>query len=168
MDKPLVLKTNAEPTYFNKEAAIGFLLFPVVGTIAGAIIGKNRMENERAVGKVIKEPSMFNKDMLLGTLLGGLAGSILFKGLLIAAAATASPALVTAAFGAALISPLIGAYAGGGLGKEAMQQEMVMAQIQQREITPARTRDYDAGINYSQDHAKTLDKQRAQAQEISR
>jgi hypothetical protein len=48
---------------------IGTLLFPIVGTVIGAYMGKNRMEHEREHGKEITDPTIFNKDMILGGLL---------------------------------------------------------------------------------------------------
>lgn len=77
MAEALVLKKNDSPTYFNKEALIGTLLFPVVGTVIGAMIGKSRMEEEAKNGKVVTDkPSFWNKDTLLGGLVGNLVGCI--------------------------------------------------------------------------------------------
>ena len=70
MSEALVLKKTDAPSYFNKEALIGTLLVPGLGTIIGAMIGKSRMERERYEGKPVGEPDFWNKDTLIGALLG--------------------------------------------------------------------------------------------------
>jgi hypothetical protein len=152
MSEPLVLKVHDEPTYFNKEAAIGLLLFPPLGAVVGAFIGKERMEKEKAQGRIIKEPSDWNKDTLLGGLIGAeigavvgyvAAGAILAAGVLTAnpGALIAGSELVAmngamalsalAAFaGSTLIGVGIGSWIGGDIGKESMQQDKIKAEIE--------------------------------------
>ena len=71
MAQQLTLKVNDEPTYFNKEMAIGTVIAPVIGTLIGGYIGKRRMEKEKTEGRITTdEPSAWNKDTLLGAGLG--------------------------------------------------------------------------------------------------
>ncbi len=129
MTQPLILRTNEEPTFFNKEAAIGFIAPVPFGTIVGAVIGKKRMEREQANGKLVGEPSTFNKDALLGGLLGWMVGG----GVAALALTSTAPAAIAIAVTAALGSTALGATIGGKQGKETQEKEYALAVAQQRE-----------------------------------
>lgn len=112
----LRLPIKDEPTYLNKEAAIGFLLFNIPGAILGGLLGKERMQRESRDGRLASEPTIWNKDMALGAaagvflmsagaLVGALAAG--FGGFFLGAAATV----------------IVGAVIGGNYGKNRMAEE---------------------------------------------
>lgn len=119
MAEALTLKTNEEPTIFNKEMAIGTFIEPGLGTIVGGIIGKKRMEREQTHGRQIDTPSYLNKDALLGCMVGGVIGAIAGLGIL------------SVPFG--LIGASIGVVIGGARGKHTQEKEYAQAVEQQRE-----------------------------------
>lgn len=137
---PLVLKVTDEPTYFNKEAAIGLpILFPI-GLIVGAMMGKDRMEKERVNGRVIEEPTVFNKDMMLGGVIGSIgAAAVTVIGLAIAVFAgsmTGPAALAVVGIASSVASAMgmvTGGMIGGDYGKESMQQDYIQASLQAQE-----------------------------------
>ncbi len=57
-----------KPTFFNIEAAIGTGIWPGVGTVIGAFMGKGRMEREAQYGKIVDKPTFFNKGFFAGLL----------------------------------------------------------------------------------------------------
>ena len=73
--------STEEPTYFNKEAALGalagaLLTIPfsgfgaIAGASVGALFGKRRIEHENLEGKLITPPSFWNFKTAVGTLAG--------------------------------------------------------------------------------------------------
>lgn len=143
MAQELILKTKDEPTFWNKEAAIGLLVAFPVGGIIGGFIGKNRMEKEKKAGKVVSDESSFwNKDTLLGGLIGNVGGAI--AGGIIAAVALIGMAytgqvptnamadlVLTAGAGLAGMAGLAGgAYWGGNAGIERQKTEFEEAKSQ--------------------------------------
>lgn len=74
--KPLILKTDEKPTFFNKEAAIGFFIDPILGTSVDGVVGRERMKQEQVFGKVVSKPSIFNKSAILGGLIGSSLAAI--------------------------------------------------------------------------------------------
>lgn len=190
MSEPLILKKNETPTYFNKEAAIGFFIGGgPIGALVGGFMGKSRMESEAITGKVIKEPSFWNVDTLLGGLiglnLGVIAGAITHVALAAAAVATAAPTLTTAAMISATPLALVGlaaiplmgaagaalgAYLGGESGMEEMKQEQLQAIAQQTSRAQSYGRAPQQQVEYnhevSQDHAKKLQEDRARTTQI--
>jgi hypothetical protein len=161
MDKPLVLRTETAPTYFNKEAAVGLFIFPPVGALVGAYLGKKRMESEAVAGKVVGEPSAFNIDTLLGFLVGCSVGMVAASMIETVALAAVAPALLPVAALALVAVPVLGLIIGANAGKERMKCEYLQAEIQQAEEkiqTPAPT--LQNQLNYSQDHAKKIEAQR--------
>lgn len=71
-----LVPTKAEPTYWNKDAALGFLLgFGIPGALIGGYIGHNRMEEEAVRGKVVSKPSFWNKDTVIGWIVGSYLGA---------------------------------------------------------------------------------------------
>lgn len=146
MGERLVLKTNEKPSYFNKDTALGallgttFLPIPIIGTIAGAVvggrIGKRRMEDDLLNGKVVEKGSFWNKDTAIGSMLG-MIGSVLVAGAGLVAAsffmdpltaiAAVNPVLATAAIGGSML----GGFLGGMSGKAEADKEFEQAKIQQ-------------------------------------
>ncbi len=122
MKEPLILKTDEQPTIFNKEMVIGTLIAPGLGTIVGGYIGKQRMEREAISGKIMDKPSLANKDALLGWLAGGLVGGIAALVL-----ATTAPALALVAM---IATPVVGAVIGARRGKETQGIEYAQALAQ--------------------------------------
>lgn len=119
----LRLPIKDEPTYLNKEAAIGFLagsFVPAVGNVGGliigALIGKSRMEREARDGRIAYEPTIWNKDMALGAGIGvflTVAGAVL-GGIVLGVGG--------AIFGAAA-TVVAGALIGGVYGKNRMAED---------------------------------------------
>lgn len=127
----LLLKTNEEPTFWNKEAAIGFFLGNFLGGLIGGLIGKERMKKEKILGKPVSDnPSFWNKDTLLGGLIGSALGGIATAAIwLFALQATAIP--VAASF-IPLAGMLVGGYVGGKSGQEDERKEYFHAKAQQQ------------------------------------
>ena len=135
-----VVPATEEPTAWNKSAAVGAiaggLVFPVVGHIAGAVIGgqmqKEKMQKELASGHVVEEPTALNKDAIIGGFIGSIAGGLLGAAVFFgAAAATGGVVPVVALLAATALSvggTILGAMQGGKQGKEAMEQEYAAAQ----------------------------------------
>lgn len=183
-NQPLRLNVTEKPTYWNKEAAIGTLLAFPIGTVIGAIIGKDRMQHELDHGKEIKEPTAFNKDMVIGGLLApivtGIAGFALsaIAGI-ITLAVTSNPiaaATVTTSgnllSGVALLGSIpIGGYLWGMDGKETMQKEkdQAISQLQNfamsQHFSKAQAQDMAPEIEQTQgkNFAAALESERAQA-----
>ena len=166
----LTLKVNDQPTWLNKEMAIGTLLFPIVGTLIGGYIGKERMERELKEGRPVSaSPSFWNKDTLLGASIGYALTGLIFMATTITAvagtAATGSPVvggLGALAMSASLVVPtILGAYLGGKHGQnrqvaeyaEATQQTIVqgLSQTMSPEIAQA--------VEYRMTHDKQWGKQ---------
>jgi hypothetical protein len=170
MAEALVLKKNESPTYFNKEALIGTLLAPGIGTIIGAMIGKSRMEEEAVNGKVVTDkPSFWNKDALLGGLLGDLVGAAIFVAVV---GITAVSALVTGApvvLGAGAIaaglgwaaSVAAGVYLGGKSGEVSEKKQFDQAKQQTIVYHISQTVSPEVGkaVEYSMQHNKEWGKQ---------
>jgi fluoride ion exporter CrcB/FEX len=120
----VTLKVNETPTIFNKEMAIGFLLFNVVGALVGGFIGKERMAREAQEGRRLDAPSFWNKEAALGGLLGahlGVAAAFI-------AASLATPIFATAIAAAAVAGAgLIGLAIGGSWGKRQQERECALA-----------------------------------------
>jgi len=133
MPQSLILKSHAEPSFFNKEALIGFLIVPPLGGIIGALIGKNRMETEKQHGKAVNAtPSFWNKDTLLGGLIGlELAGFVAIATGAFATVASASlPVGLIAGVVGMIAAPIIGAYIGGKHGEKVQAAEFEQAKQQ--------------------------------------
>ncbi len=135
MAQELKLKVTDEPTYFNKEMAIGTLLVPVIGTIIGGYLGKRRMEKEKAEGRTTSdEASAWNKDTLLGAAIGRVAGAILGAGLGLITTVALGP---VAGLAVHIASEIAGIAIGGSIGsKEGIRRQdsdFVQAQHQQSE-----------------------------------
>ena len=117
---PYIIPTNENPTFWNKDNALGALIGTFVagpfGLIAGGAIGgflgKSKMENELETGKVIKEPTFWNKDAAIGAMLGVLAGGLLVGGVALIggllAVHTLSLIPIVAVYAASVILPLAG------------------------------------------------------------
>ena len=126
MTQTLKLKVIDEPTMFNKEMAIGTLIFPVVGTLIGGWIGKNRMARELREGReVTDKPSFWTKDTLVGGLLGGLLVEVLSFALV-------GVAPIGEVIGALswIGGTVAGAYIGGNTGKSRQTADFEQAKQQ--------------------------------------
>lgn len=171
MAETLVLKKNESPTYFNKEALIGTLLAPGLGTIIGAMIGKSRMESEATSGKVVTDkPSFWNKDALLGGLLGDLVGAgiiiaVVGIGAVSSIVAGAAPVVLGATAVAAGLgwaaSVAAGVYLGGKSGEASQKKEFEEAKQQtivdhiSHKVSP----EVGKAVEYSMQHNKEWGKQ---------
>jgi len=166
----LKLKTNAEPTIFNKEMVIGTLIAPVIGTIIGGYIGKSRMKDEMEHGKTVSEnPSFWNKDTLIGGLAGNFVAYIGVKVALAAitlAALTPIPALLAlaAVSAAAVGSIVVGAYIGGKAGESRLKAEYEEAKKQTivEHIGRTTSPEIAKAVEYSMEHNKEWGKQVAE------
>ncbi|MGO9108342.1 MAG: hypothetical protein ACLP9L_03835 [Thermoguttaceae bacterium] len=128
MPGQLTLRVNETPTIFNKEMAIGFLLFNVPGALIGGFMGKERMASEAREGRQLGTPSFWNKDAAIGGLLGlhlGVAAAFIAASLATPLFATAIAAVAVAGAG------LIGLTIGGSWGKHWQKQEYAQA-VQER------------------------------------
>ena len=89
MAETLTLKTNHQPSFFNRDMVLGALIggpllafvpLPAAGLLIGGALGgwlgKRREENENLHGKKVGEPTFWNKKALIGGLLGWLGSSI--------------------------------------------------------------------------------------------
>jgi len=157
MTQELRLKTNAEPTIFNKEMVIGTLIFPIVGTFIGGWIGKNRMAREQREGRPVSAtPSFWNKD----TLLGGLLGSYLVMGVSFALDITGPVGQVLGAI-VSLAGVVAGAYIGGKHGEKRMEREYEQARQQQvvQQISQNVSPEMAQAVEYRMAHDKQWAKQ---------
>lgn len=195
MAQELTLKTNKEPSWFNKEMAIGALIgiaspvgLGIVGlaTLAGAaiggVIGKNRMEKEKVEGKTVSDkPSFWNKDSAIGGLLGYMGGaigagftlvsSLIGAGVAVEAGMTAGALIAAAATGALVAAGVV--WAGsialgtfiGGRRGQKVEREE-FAQAAAQQSQVFRQPGYS--MQYSTGHAAQLEQQLAQSQEKTR
>lgn len=145
MSATLTLKTNAAPTYFNKEAAIGTLAgfigggllnIPLTmmtgipglgsaiailgGAAVGGSVGKSRMEHELAHGKEVGEPTRWNKDAAIGGMLGWLGGAVAALGVLLVgglgSVITSGATAMPEVAGVGLLATAVGALASPFIG----------------------------------------------------
>jgi hypothetical protein len=180
MAEELRLKTNQNPSIFNRDMGLGAMIalaMPMglflapVGAIVGGFYGKNRIEKENTVGKVIRQPSILNKDTLIGALTGKFVGSIVgiiigtgilaAKGVVLTAAGMAAPAAIpivatvgVLTFGIMAGFIALGAVVGGKAGKERMGHEYADAVSQHAaEMSASKVPALDMGL--SQEPAKS-------------
>ena len=153
MANALLLKTDQNPSYFNKELVIGTLLFPVVGTVIGAIIGKRRIERESTVGKLVTEQhETLNKDTIIGALLGGALGSGVMS--MLALTGPVGALIGLAAFAG-------GAIFGGMVGNKfderqhAAEWEMAKHQTIVRNISASVSPEMGSAVEYALSHNKS-------------
>ena len=184
MGDELVLNTHRNPTYFNKEMAIGAFLVPlfgggvislVGGAVLGGLIGKQRIEREALAGKHIDEQhNWLNKDMLLGALIGHAIGRALVFGALAMQIATSGIGTATSlATTMAIVTPLmpaaafmvlaasaIGAFIGNKLDERHHAAEVAQAKQQTIVRHVSRTVSPEAGqaMEYALDHQKDWSK----------
>jgi uncharacterized protein YcfJ len=152
MAEELRLRVTDQPTWFNKEMAIGTLIFPIVGTLIGGYIGKNRMQKELVEGRrVSSEPSFWNKDTLLFGLLGGTVTSMLTFGL-----AVSGPGGLIAAAAMELGGMAVAGYFGGKAGEKRQVQDFqeakkqhIVGQVSQN-ISP----EIAEAVGYTMEHKK--------------
>jgi len=146
----LTLPTNERPTFWNKDALLGFLIFFIPGMLIGGFIGKHRMERDLVQGKEVKPPHLFNKDAAIGALLGltlvsCLAFTIPFSALFISSA----------------IAAVAGGFIGGKHGEQQMAKEYAAAQqfAQQKNmsqgVSPVRANQIAPGSPDLHDMART-------------
>src|SRR5437763_1367640 len=96
MADALRLKTNHNPSIFNKDMFLGGLLGSliapgwgaIVGGAIGGLFGKNRQEKENREGKLVSEPSFWNKDTLIGGIVGNAIGAVAGLAILVAGGAS--------------------------------------------------------------------------------
>ena len=173
MSEALILKKTDAPTYFNKEALIGTLLVPGLGTIIGAMVGKSRMEDEAKSGKVVTDQTSFwNKDALMGGLLGDLVGGAIFASVVGIGAITAVLTGVPVVFGAGAVaaglgwaaSVAVGTYLGGKSGEASQKAEFEEAKQQTivEHLSHTVSPEVGKAVEYSMQHNKEWGKQVAQ------
>lgn len=153
------LMVNDEPTIWNKEMAIGTLLLPIIGTVIGGYIGKNRMRQEKAEGRTVtNEPSGWNKDTLLGGLIGTSVGGVVGSILAAVAIGTFGPAGAIAAHGVGLLAGMIvGGSIGAKFGKDRQLHDYEQSVEQDRQHTikeamgrsPSRDHSHGKGKDYA-------------------
>lgn len=114
--KAYIVPSNEEPTFFNREMALGTYIFPVVGTIIGGFIGKSRMESEQATGILVKPPSRMNITALNGFLYGSMVSAFVSMAVL----TIGGPAAVLGAIGILIGGTALAAFAGGSYQKDKM------------------------------------------------
>jgi len=180
MADELILETHQKPNYFNKEAIIGALLLPLfgggaislaIGALAGAFVGKKRMEHEAHDGKHVSENhSWLNKETLLGALTGHLVGkavaiSALFvnfstmvaTGTSLTAAMAATAPLALPAMLMVLGSSLIGGYIGNKLDERhhAAEYEQAKTQAIVRHMSETVSPEAGKAMEYAMEHQKS-------------
>lgn len=138
--------------------------------VVGGLIGRARQNHENMHGKPVSEPSVFNKDMLIGGLIGltlagfvaAIAGTMALGGIFTAAAvAPAATPLVAgvglaATLAAGALSPVIGGYIGGRMGKSQQEAELDVARHQKigRYISETVSPEVGQAVEYSLGHNK--------------
>jgi hypothetical protein len=172
MADDLKLKTNREPTIFNKEMAIGLmagvmlpgvgligaLIAAAAGTVVGGLIGRSRMQDEKTHGKTVSEETSFwNKDALLGGLLGGFVGQVTAVAAMVALSIPLSPvALVATLLGSMALGAAAGGYIGGSSGENNQKAEYEEAKKQtivehlSHNVSP----EVGKAVEYSMEHNK--------------
>ena len=129
--KSMIVPATQEPTFWNRDAVVGFVIGNIPGMIIGGLIGKSRMKDEQMTGKVVSEPSFWNKSIFSGLLVGGLIATAVVLGTLYGFPLVTGVALTEATFksmvlplnGAVLGIELIGGIMGGLSGKERLTKE---------------------------------------------
>lgn len=188
MAEELKLRTQATPSYINKDTLLGaligsFVLTPLIGGTIGAAIGgylgKERIERENTVGKdVSPTPSFWNKETLIGTLtgnlLGGIAASLLFvatTGLTLSAVAAGAPiAGATLGIGLAVAATAViggtiaGAYVGGKSGQA--RQTAEYSEAKQQNIVSDLSKNVSPQVAQAVEYAMENDKTKNWAQHI--
>jgi hypothetical protein len=155
MAEELRLRVTDTPTIFNKEMAIGTLLFPgLLGTIIGGLVGKERMEWEFKDGRrVSSDPSFWNKD----TLLGGLIGYSMVAIIGMITAVFAFPeitilGLAAIGVGSGAVGTVIGAWVGGKHGQDRMEHEYRSAVVQQ--VSQNASPEVAQAVEHAMEHKK--------------
>lgn len=93
-DRPLRVPATEKPRFLNRDMSFGFsigniasgnrgLFAPLVGLVAGSMIGKEKMQREEREGRLVYPPTYFNKDAVIGfsdgLILGGLLSIFTFS-----------------------------------------------------------------------------------------
>jgi hypothetical protein len=173
MAKQLTLKVNSEPTMFNKEMLIGTLMFPMIGTIVGGLMGKRRMEDEKANGKVVtEEQTAWSKETIIGGWLGAIGGSIAGNIVGAVVATAINPVAGAIAFGAIALAGMgIGGSMGMSAGKQRQRQEFEQARQQLEEraiggaIAQSQLLETSQGHGHGHNHTAALESQRSRSSE---
>ena len=173
MSETRVLKVKTEPTYFNQEMLIGTMFFPVVGTVIGGVMGKRRMEDEKANGKVVSdEQSAWSKETIIGGWLGAIGGSLAGQIAGAVVAVAINPVAGAIAFGAIALAGMgIGGSMGMSAGKQRQRQEFEQARQQLEEraiggaIAQSQLLETSQGHGHGHNHTAALESQRSRSSE---
>lgn len=164
-----VVPPSRKPSYLNSTAAVGWAagwltgvpLVPVVGAAIGSYIGKQKMEQQEATGKVVTPPSMLNKGTFIGSVLGASAPALGVGIGLLAGTGVGLVGLATvAAFAGA------GAFIGGKISKHFQEKEYRKAEnytLQNGPYIPPRERAQTMAMQPQQGLEPQLQPEQAQS-----
>lgn len=175
MAQELRLKTNHNPSIFNKDMLLGGLLGALVpaslpggfvlttaaiigGALTGGAIGRHTQEVENREGKRVGEPSFWNKDTLLGGLIGNTIGAAVGVAAFFTIAAAGAPLVGAAVLAASWIGgATLGTMIGGKSGKSRQAAEFEMAKRQQigAHISQSVSPEIGQAVEYTMEHNKS-------------
>ena len=134
----LIVPTTTKPTFWNRDAAVGFFsgtflpipvpfLGGIIGAAIGGVLGKQRMTQDLAVGKLVGKPTFLNKTLLIGaglgySIVGAIGGALILTGTVPFLAGLA----ITGA--AAIVATLVGGTLGAINGKARLTRDYNEAQ----------------------------------------
>lgn len=90
-NRPLRVPATDDPRFLNRDASFGFavgniatsnqsgwggLAGPVIGFVAGGLLGKEQMQNDKVNGRVVPPPTYLNKDAVIGVSDGLIFGGL--------------------------------------------------------------------------------------------
>ncbi len=176
-EQSYTIPATKAPTFWNKDAAtgalIGSLIFPIVGTAVGLVIGGNRgqsrMEREQQQGKTVDEPTFWNKQIAvghwkglgIGVVVGGVIG--LIGGI---------PGAILGAQIGAGVGSIAGLIVGGIQGKHQMQEEYEQGRALELEKSlstaqaPSLSQDKENAYTITPEQSKELEDKLAAMKEL--
>ncbi len=154
--KTYIVPSDKEPTYWNREAAVGFMLGNLPGAAIGAYIGKEKMERDRQHGKTVEPATALNQTTIIGAGLGSMAG-VLIGGLIGGIALGGSELAIQGMAALGSFGGMItGAIMGGDIGKERLAKEYAEA----REYAEHHQRGHAHGKGHAQEYTVTPEQAR--------